>query len=162
MHQPESPLDYTTAAIYTNDLLDAYMDFKNLWKKLHLSKYSVTAVRRLLNLVVTSQFEIGQATLSRSKFDQPDEVRLLTQNTSNNDLDDLARALEKAAVGTNADFQAQAKELQLTIKQKASHHHSDYTYAPTISGLMKARADCRAEMIKIVHEVRVLSCAKLR
>jgi hypothetical protein len=110
-----------------------------------------------LTSTVTGLFETGQGVLTPSTFNEPEEVRLLTQQAGHNDLDDLARALEKASVSTSADFQAQAKELQLTIKQKSSHYHSDYTYAPTISGLMKARADCRAEMIKIVHEVCIPS-----
>lgn len=111
---------------------------------------------------MTSLFETGQGVLKPSTFNEREEVRLLTQQAGHNDLDDLARALEKASVSTSADFQAQARELQLTIKQKSSHHHSDYSYAATISGLMKARADCRAEMIKIVHEVCVPSRVDIR
>lgn len=29
-------LDYDVASLYTNDLLDAMMAYKNIWKKIHL------------------------------------------------------------------------------------------------------------------------------
>ena len=33
-----SPLDYEIAGYYTNDLLDAMMDYKNIWKEIHISE----------------------------------------------------------------------------------------------------------------------------
>lgn len=32
-----TPLDYSIAELYTQDLLDAFVDYKNVWKVIHQS-----------------------------------------------------------------------------------------------------------------------------
>ena len=52
--QPErpTPLDYENAGIYTAALLDAYMDYKNMWKDVQLLQFEVASRGRKLKETV--------------------------------------------------------------------------------------------------------------
>ena len=122
--------DYENASVYASALLDAYTDYKVIWRNIHAGTY----------------VRLHASGPSRS----PQIVSLAVSEVQE------GRARLDKAPGTPADL----KEIQEFYKQNPPPATSAVRlepYNPTILGLELARKDCRFEMIKIVKEVSVCS-----
>ncbi|KAF2007639.1 hypothetical protein P154DRAFT_152 [Amniculicola lignicola CBS 123094] len=126
-----TPLDYESAGIYTSALLDSYMDYKSIWKQIQ---------------VATAELETGQTQL---KIAQPSgEVLNYAPPTPTRKYEDSIRTEPPAESDT------QQKPLAVPF---TPHQFKIAAYLPTPLGLDKARRDCRLEMVKIVHEVDLVT-----
>lgn len=134
------PILYENAGLYTKYLLDSYIDYKLLWKRI---------------AGAIDELEINRATIELA---QPGEdicklakVKHLPASPSN----------QKSITGSGPDDDKAQGQTQ-TIQGYGSLKHQDasdqatttYTvFQPTFAGLIEARKVCRFEMAKIVQEV---------
>ncbi|GAO18648.1 uncharacterized protein UV8b_03395 [Ustilaginoidea virens] len=165
LEQPKpSVLDYDIASLYTNDLLDSMMSYKNIWKKLHVD---------------ASDFELGLVTLQKAVPPRAKPPRRDNNGNGNGNGSGHGRRGERrhfiedvvqTARDHSDDSVDRVLELVKLLHSPAGSHSSqgsqpqtsqdfDYPdnagvpYEPDDHGLEKARKDCRLEMIKIVKEV---------
>ncbi|KAF2805523.1 uncharacterized protein BDZ99DRAFT_423807 [Mytilinidion resinicola] len=130
-----SPLDYENAGIYTSSLLDAYMDYKSMWKEIAEIIY---------------EQEKGQSKYHPRKSDD----NLITYGKNfQEDYDLRTKAFEEESKTALARPGAYAG----IVLEKPLPPNELQPYIPDIFGLDKARRDCRFEMIKIVREVGEVS-----
>ncbi|MCJ1397772.1 hypothetical protein MMC11_000968 [Xylographa trunciseda] len=135
---PKNALSYENVDIYTDSLLDAYMNFKNLWKQLH---------------IITVEYDLGRGRLEKSDYNEPLDVKALNRHGKKKD--PYADILTMVQNGKEKDPEIVLEEIKKALgkTKPESHYHTDFVYPPTLQGLEKARTDCRVEMIKIVKEV---------
>lgn len=134
------PILYENAGLYTKYLLDSYIDYQLLWKRI---------------AGAIDELEINRATIELA---QPREdicnlatVRPLPVPPSN----------QKAITGSSPDGGKAQGQLQTTqgddsLKHQYASNQKTTTYTvfqPTFAGLIEARKVCRFEMAKIVQEV---------
>ena len=50
-----SPLDYESAGIYTNDLLDGYMDYKAMWKQISSATHELKGGRATVEIACLTE-----------------------------------------------------------------------------------------------------------
>nr|RBQ86854.1 hypothetical protein FVER53263_13019 [Fusarium verticillioides] len=130
-----SPLDYENAGIYTNSLLDAYMDYKYIWSQI---QERIAAVDKGLMTVKKAEEQDGLATY-RESFAKSYEERL--------------KAF-KEAEKTMLENPSQFRDIVLEPPMPAN---ALQPYTADLYGLDHAKRDCRFEMIKIVREVKAVS-----
>ncbi|KAF5847640.1 hypothetical protein GGP41_000326 [Bipolaris sorokiniana] len=131
-----SPLDYENAGIYTGALLDAYMDYKSIWKHIQITN---------------QEFKPGTTDLVKSE-----PCRELLEYT-----EECAPALKPAIQDTastyTSDEYPESSENPQDLQQKKDTFRPNILhyepYSALIVGLGKARRGCRLEMTKIVREV---------
>ncbi|KAJ7093719.1 hypothetical protein C8R44DRAFT_989861 [Mycena epipterygia] len=157
-----SPLDYENAGVYSSALLDAYMDFKVMWRNIQMAAWEV---------------EQGQSYLvAKPNLPELSEMAAEAKEYYATQMNHYQKSLP----GPAAESQASALIVQATpSEEKSEKEWSDVDaapkqvikvqprepveaplppntltpYAANIFGLDKARRDCRFEMIKIVKEV---------
>ncbi|KAI1291440.1 hypothetical protein F5Y03DRAFT_403279 [Xylaria venustula] len=123
-----TPLLYDNAALYTNDLLDAYMDYKSIWKQIHVDNANLAE-----GLIELSKAE-NHRPLLKDKPQEEDRMSLI---------EDVISYME-GSTSANKSHDERIHDFR---------DHDFQAYEPTFSGLQKARKDCRFEMLKIVNEV---------
>ncbi|CAO2650018.1 Nn.00g013100.m01.CDS01 [Neocucurbitaria sp. VM-36] len=134
-----SPLDYENAGIYTAALLDAYMDYKSIWKQIQTMNWDFENGTLLLEEAKPSQELLDYGNSCRPKMPT-------TTPEHNSQATTSAPAVPEGS--ENSD------DLVTVPKRPFTPNVLDCEpYSPSIVGLNKARRDCRLEMIKIVHEV---------
>lgn len=138
-----SPLDYENAGIYTGALLDAYMDYKALWKQISNATYEIEANRATIEMGEPSE-EIFKLAKVR---DLPLEDRARSQNTA---------SAKPLILETEGDSEGQLTAVSLDRPGKQPDEPAIKVipvFQPSFAGLIEARKVCRFEMSKIVREV---------
>ncbi|EXL96786.1 hypothetical protein ACKRZS_005818 [Fusarium odoratissimum] len=146
-------LDYDVASLYTNDLLDAMMAYKNIWKKIHLD---------------ITDYEDNNVTLKTAKI-EPRKADVKTEISKPKRMEALhfLQDLVDTARENAGDSSEQVLELVNLLHSPGGTHTASsqssknfeypdnigIPYEPDEFGLEKARKDCRLEMLKIVKEV---------
>lgn len=136
--------------MYSSALLDAYMDYKLIWKQIQTSKRFVFHLWALADICSSAIWEVDN------------NVSSLAARTA-------AAALTEYAEDFNKAFAEQKKKYEASQKpdnrgaitqghiEEPIPPNKVVPYGGDIFGLDKARRDCRFEMIKIVREVCVHS-----
>ncbi|KAF8212688.1 hypothetical protein K438DRAFT_1662231 [Mycena galopus ATCC 62051] len=148
-----SPLDYENAGVYSSALLDAYMDYKVMWRNIQQAAWEV---------------ENGQSTLA-VKDALPELAELETEAKAYYDkqmsqYQQRQQPLQAASTTTPAtdpnatqpapqQTPAPVVPAQQALLEAPIPPNDLVPYKGTQFGLDKARRDCRFEMIKIVREV---------
>ena len=127
------PLDYENAGIYTGALLDAYMDYKSMWKQISQATYELEGNRATIQMGEPSE-----------------EMARLAEVTVPVDDDASASATGQQLVP------AESAQNQLIGRSKSELIP---VFTPSFAGLIQARKVCRLEMSKIVREVNLVSKA---
>ncbi|KAJ7797131.1 hypothetical protein B0H13DRAFT_1674612 [Mycena leptocephala] len=145
-----SPLDYENAGVYSSALLDAYMDFKVMWRNIQMGMLARLGSRT-------------RTVLPQSQT-QPPELSEMAAEAKKHYVAQMDR-YQKSLPGPGTESQALTLIVPATpSEEKTENGWSDSVEAPlppnvltpypaNIFGLDKARRDCRFEMIKIVKEV---------
>jgi hypothetical protein len=137
-----SPLDYENAGVYSSALLDAYMEYKSIWREL-------------------------QGTISEVGANQV----VLCKASETTDLKDLKSEIQASYKASFDAYEASKKETTVTIYNAGGYATTEarkqleppikpntmLPYNNSLYGLEQAKRDCRFEMIKIVREVDAVS-----
>lgn len=153
MQRTVSPLNYDLADLYTNDLLDLYMDYKHLWKSIHLCTYVLRqeSARPANVAVVFVAYEFGKITLKKSEWKEEGHAARKQEDRRKPELQEIIKHFED---NPSDSHDQEISWLKSFLAARNNRDHDAQYYEPTFAGLMKAKKDCRAEMIKIVKEVR--------
>lgn len=139
------PLDYENAGIYTGALLDAYMDYKALWKQISNATYELESSRATINMGEPSE-EIAK--LAR--------VREFPSGKTNSTTRQITEGSSTSSTVTEVRDQQ-----QLAVLEEDNPISSDIkevsVFPPSFAGLIQARKVCRFEMSKIVREVDLVA-----
>ncbi|KAJ2993958.1 hypothetical protein NUW58_g1681 [Xylaria curta] len=130
-----SPLDYENAGIYTNSLLDAYMDYKYIWSQI---QERISAVDKGLMTLQKSE-EHPSLGAYRESF--------IASFNKRTEAYEEAKNLALAKPGKYGDL----------ILEPPMAPNTLVPYPADLFGLDHAKRDCRFEMIKIVREVNAVS-----
>ncbi|XP_014562071.1 hypothetical protein COCVIDRAFT_22035 [Bipolaris victoriae FI3] len=135
-----SPLDYENAGIYTGALLDAYMDYKSIWKHIQILNW---------------KFESGTTELFKS---EPTQELLTYAKECTKERESVPKPANQDTTLTHTIYEhPEGSEHSSDLQSKKPTFKPNVLlcepYSPSIVGLSKARRDCRLEMTKIVHEV---------
>ncbi|CVL12395.1 uncharacterized protein FPRN_03601 [Fusarium proliferatum] len=125
-----SPLDYENAGIYTNSLLDAYVDYKYIWSQ----------IQERINLLDKNLITIH-------KLKEPEGLPSYRKN-----FQDTYEALKQTYDKSLALHKADPTLYPRTLEEPLLPNRLE-AYAGDLFGLDLAKRDCRLEMIKIVKEV---------
>lgn len=136
-----SPLDYENAGVYSSALLDAYMDYKSVWKELQAMSWVANKGRAILSKR-TAQPEL--TVIYNSAYQS-----YIDQDKAYKEENEAARENEQALVQRNA---VTTKPVIHKVGKPLPPRQLT-PYMPTVFGLDEAQRDCRFEMIKIVREV---------
>ncbi|KAF7344070.1 hypothetical protein MVEN_01696600 [Mycena venus] len=149
-----SPLDYENAGVYSSALLDAYMDFKVMWRNIQMAAWEVEQGQSYL-IAKPNLPEFSEMATEAQKHYMAQTARyqkLLTGPAAESETSSQivpATPLEDGSTATQAVAKVGSRELvEAPLPPNALK-----PYPATIFGLDKARRDCRFEMIKIVKEV---------
>ena len=144
-------MDYENAGIYTGALLDAYMDYKVLWKQILHATYELEGNRATIDMGEPSE-EIVKNLAKIREFPTANETR--------------SSAVKEIATGQNlgvgVNHSPSSKQLAL-FGQGSRQSPNDpaitelSVFQPTFAGLIQARKVCRFEMSKIVKEVDLVA-----
>ncbi|OCK80670.1 hypothetical protein K432DRAFT_416534 [Lepidopterella palustris CBS 459.81] len=126
-----SPLDYENAGIYTSSLLDAYMEYKTMWKD--IQQY-------------TWDLDHGLAAIKARESDKNLEAFAALNK------EDYDKRMAKYTEAKQALSRASGAYSEVTLEEPLPPNEVK-PYPADLFGLDKARRDCRFEMIKIVREV---------
>ncbi|KAF7317696.1 hypothetical protein MKEN_00857300 [Mycena kentingensis (nom. inval.)] len=174
-----SPLEYENAGVYSSALLDAYMDYKVMWRDIQQGAFPHPSLPPPAESIVAAwEVEQGQSMLT-VKSDIPEfaEMAIEAKTDFTNRTQDYQRKVQSrkalsapldaaASVPVEGDGTSPAPDavVPLSTPSPSISSPSGVLVAPmppnelkpynaTIFGLDKARRDCRFEMIKIVREV---------
>lgn len=133
------PLDYENAGIYTGALLDAYMDYKSLWKNISLAMYELKGNRATIDMGEPLEEMAALAKVRKFPVDEkmPEQKRI-------DDKESLSNEEQLALAGVQ-------------IQKHGSDLFQIPVFQPTFAGLIQARKICRFEMTKIVREVDLVA-----
>ncbi|KAJ5294392.1 hypothetical protein N7508_009213 [Penicillium antarcticum] len=126
-----SPLDYENAGIYTGGLLDAYAEYKTLWKDIHQTISDVNS----RNASARPREVVPGMKAYAESFDADYKERLTQYN------------------GVVKTIEANREAYKGVTVEKPLPPNEVVPYRGDLFDLDKARRDCRFEMIKIVREV---------
>ncbi|KAF3940573.1 hypothetical protein ABW19_dt0208725 [Dactylella cylindrospora] len=175
-----SPLQYENAGLYTNALLDAFMDYKVMWKQISQATDELEAGRASIELGRPSEEIYGQAVIKIMSQEETD-LRLIASRRAKLIESNLAAIKDEGSKsksgppetsGTPAETDASSPDpatqlVPLTnvpvlgqdgARDKANKDVIPYTvFENSFVGLIKARRACRFEMSKIVNEVGLVA-----
>ncbi|KAF7343734.1 hypothetical protein MSAN_01954000 [Mycena sanguinolenta] len=140
-----SPLDYENAGVYSSALLDAYMDYKVMWRDIQQAAWDV---------------DKGQSALT-AKNALPEFAELQAESKAYYDkqmveYNQKQQALQAASTSTDPNATqppAPIVPAQQALPEGPIPPNNIVPYKGNQFGLDAARRDCRFEMIKIVREV---------
>lgn len=151
-----SPMDYEIAGIYTNSLLDSYMEYKNIWadissliKQISENKLYVKKKSEIAGAVIDDKKkkEISEDKVYVKKREETPELINYRKEPEQDYKDRMVRFnAAKAALEKSGTLS------QVTLEEPLPANECK-PYDPDDFGLDKAQRDCRFEMIKIVREV---------
>ncbi|KAF4943986.1 hypothetical protein FSARC_14799 [Fusarium sarcochroum] len=130
-----SPLDYENAGIYTNSLLDSYMDYKYIWSQI---QERIAAVDKGLMTVKKAEEQDGLSSY-RESFAQSYQKRL-----------EAFQEAQKSVLANPGQYRD-------IVLEPPMPSNALQPYTGDLYGLDHAKRDCRFEMIKIVREVKAVS-----
>ena len=143
------PLDYENAGIYTGALLDAYMDYKALWKQISNATYELEGNRATIDMGEPSEEIVHLAKVrpfplvdKNSKFKQITDGKPAEEDTADE---------QRLALSVGQQRKQQLKPLDESDLKKIQ------VFQPSFAGLIEARKMCRFEMSKIVREVDLVA-----
>jgi hypothetical protein len=143
-----TPLDYENAGVYTGELLDAFLDYRVMWKELRITSEDLQ--RNAITLKITSKTPL-MAHYAQELKDNYDK-QLQAYNAS------VAQPVATPSTDSGASGGAPlshssgfAGQMPQCCKPLQPNHVEPYT--ADIFGLESARRDCRFEMIKIAQEI---------
>ena len=146
------PLDYENAGIYTGALLDAYMDYKALWKQISNATYELEGNRATIAMGEPSE-EIVHLAKVRS-------FPLVDRNTKSKRIPD-GKPESKSEEDIGNEQQSAVSDKQQRKQQSTPSGESEIkdllVFQPSFAGLIEARKMCRFEMSKIVREVDLVA-----
>ncbi|KAJ7855663.1 hypothetical protein B0H13DRAFT_1641803 [Mycena leptocephala] len=157
-----SPLDYENAGVYSSALLDAYLDFKVMWRNIQMAAWEVEQGQSYLkakpNLPELSEMA---AEAKKHYVAQMDRYQKSLPGPAT---ESQALALIVPATPSEEKTENGGSDVDAAPKQVIKVQQCELVEAPlppnvltpypaNIFGLDKARRDCRFEMIKIVKEV---------
>lgn len=142
------PLDYENAGIYTGALLDAYMDYKSLWKQISHATYELEGKRATVDRGEPSEEMVKLAIVCHFPLTNPkDDAQSETKQVEEEKPRRIADSASTTRVTTTG-------ELKPSNDPEENQIH---TFEPTFAGLISARKTCRFEMSKIVREVDLVA-----
>ncbi|EMD85057.1 hypothetical protein COCC4DRAFT_31650 [Bipolaris maydis ATCC 48331] len=135
-----SPLDYENAGIYTGALLDAYMDYKSIWKHIQ---------------IINWEFESGTTKLVKSEPTKEllDYAKKCAQEGASAPKSASRGQSRSHTSGKHLEGSEDSRDLQPKKNTFKPNILDCEPYDASFVGLSKARRDCRLEMTKIVNEV---------
>ncbi|THV02549.1 hypothetical protein K435DRAFT_345614 [Dendrothele bispora CBS 962.96] len=170
-----SPLDYENAGVYSSTLLDAYIDYKVMWRNIQttLSEVEQGQSELVVKADIPELSELSreanayyekQLAIYKKEFEQKDGTTPSAAKAPSVESDASDRAWEVLPSTTttgSADAANAATKKQMPSVKKAPPEGPEppmppnklQPYKASIFGLDKARRDCRFEMIKIIREV---------
>ncbi|KAK6359112.1 hypothetical protein TWF696_000279 [Orbilia brochopaga] len=175
-----SPLQYENAGLYTNSLLDAFMDYKVMWKQISQATDELEAGRASIELGRPSEEIYGQAVIKIMSQEETD-LRLIASRKAKQAESSLAAikaegntpksessGTSEAPAGTGEPSSDATKQLvpltsvpvmgQDVVRDRSNKDVIPYTvFENSFVGLIKARRACRFEMSKIVNEVGLVA-----
>ncbi|KAK6525430.1 hypothetical protein TWF694_005568 [Orbilia ellipsospora] len=150
-----TPLDYENAGIYTGSLLDAYMDYKSLWKQISQATHELESGRATIEIARPTE-EIYE--LARVKAIPANEImgnKQLESSSKSGSSDSNAKNNKGNAGDANLKSSVQ---LVPATGAKLPNEVTQFTvFSPSFAGLILARKICRFEMSKIVNEVDLVA-----
>ncbi|KAK7435786.1 hypothetical protein VKT23_019484 [Stygiomarasmius scandens] len=152
-----TPLDYENAGVYSSALLDAYMDFKVMWRNISTAIWEVEEGQSEL----TGKGDIPEfAELNREfkehyqhQVDSYKQKMLEYSSSTAVVVADATETTETTDEESKAPTQSKNLTLPRSLPEEPIPPNDLVPYKASIFGLEKARRDCRFEMIKIVREV---------
>ena len=145
-----SLLDYENAGIYTNSLLDRYMDYKALWKNISVAALELENNRADIELSEPSEDIYRLALVKALPHEQRDIKALVAKRQKQAGLE--------GGQGQEGSSKISANLQRGSGGSDGSEEETRFTVFPaSFAGLIEARQVCRAEMVKIVNEVDVVS-----
>ncbi|KAF7341631.1 hypothetical protein MSAN_02060600 [Mycena sanguinolenta] len=144
-----SPLDYENAGVYSSALLDAYMDYKVLWRDIQQAAWEVDKGQSALTAKnALPEFAELQAE-SKAYYDK----QVAEYQQQQQALQAAPPTTDPAADPNAAQPPAPVVPAQRTLLEAPMPPNNIVPYKGSQFGLDAARRDCRFEMIKIVREV---------
>ncbi|KAF7349013.1 hypothetical protein MVEN_01422400 [Mycena venus] len=146
-----SPLDYENAGVYSSALLDAYMDFKVMWRNIQIAAWEVEQGQSYL-VAKPDLPELSEMAAEAKKYyaAQTDRYQKSLPGPA---AESEASSEEEKSDGSTATAGQVVKAGPREPVEAPLPPNALRPYPATIFGLDKARRDCRFEMIKIVKEV---------
>ena len=142
------PLDYENAGIYTGALLDAYMDYKAMWKQISYSTYELEANRATIDMGEPSE---DIASLAKVRDLPLKDAQKDTKRVQN------GPHLPTSTNNTIEGEQTTTTAYETNTLTSNSSLKTVPVFQPTFAGLIQARKICRFEMSKIVREVDLVA-----
>lgn len=170
-----SPLSYENAGVYTNSLMEHYMDYKSLWKQISSSTYELESNRASIEMAQPSQDVYALARVQFLPKAQIESVessrqRAITEAAKEGDsagtskVGDSDDSTNMSSQSGGKPKQSQTRSTQLTLPSSSSMEVNEddqsisfKVFPPTFAGLIQARQVCRWEMGKIVNEVDLVT-----
>ncbi|EPS38324.1 hypothetical protein H072_8001 [Dactylellina haptotyla CBS 200.50] len=173
-----SPLQYENAGLYTNALLDAFMDYKSMWKQISQATDALESGQASIELGRPSEEIYAQAVIKVMSQDETDrrliesrkqkllESELATAKAEVKKLKAQSSGTEKAIEDvdtppTNETAPEQTAADDASAEKTKTEDKKDvipYTvFKDSFVGLIQARRACRFEMSKIVNEVGLVA-----
>ncbi|KAF7344156.1 hypothetical protein MVEN_01705800 [Mycena venus] len=149
-----SPLDYENAGVYSSALLDAYMDFKVMWRNIQMAAWEVEQGQSYL-VAKPNLPELSEMATEAQKHYTAQTARyqkLLTGPTAESETSSQIVPVTPLEDGSTVTQKVVKVESRGLLEAPLPPNPLK-PYPATIFGLDKARRDCRFEMIKIVKEV---------
>ncbi|KAJ7351546.1 hypothetical protein DFH08DRAFT_923452 [Mycena albidolilacea] len=148
-----SPLDYENAGVYSSALLDAYMDFKVMWRNIQMAAWEVEQGQSYL-IAKLNLPEFSEMAAEAKKYYAAQTVRYQKSLLGPAVESGTSSLIENGGPEGDGSTVMQVVKAGLHEPVEAPLPPNALTpYPATIFGLDKARRDCRFEMIKIVKEV---------
>ncbi|KAF7358356.1 hypothetical protein MVEN_00885600 [Mycena venus] len=156
-----SPLDYENAVVYSSALLNAYMDFKVMWRKIQMDKFAAWEVEQGQSYLVAKPNvpELSEMAAEARKYYAAHTDRYqksLSGPAAESQVLSLTAPSTASEENQNgeSDVPEQVAKVRPRERTEAPLPPNAFTpYPANIFGLDKARRDCRFEMIKIAKEI---------
>lgn len=154
-----SPLDYENAGVYTSELLEAYIDYKNIWKQTRLDiedlgKGDITLTKATKSDDMTKYAAelLANYKLQKDAYDAEMKRRRAGADAAANASTTTSAPPVNATGSSSSTFPGRMPQCCIPVQPNPME-----PYEPTVFGLEKARQHCRNEMIKIVQEVDAIA-----
>ncbi|EUC44017.1 hypothetical protein COCMIDRAFT_6579 [Bipolaris oryzae ATCC 44560] len=131
---------YENAGIYTSALLDAYMDYKSIWKHIQVTNWEFES--GITNLVKSTPTKELLDYAKECANEPPPAQKPATRDQTSTHTS-----------GKRIEGSEHSQELQPKKNSFKPNILECEPYSASFVGLNKARRDCRLEMTKIVNEV---------
>nr|XP_036588070.1 uncharacterized protein CTRU02_02082 [Colletotrichum truncatum]KAF6799211.1 hypothetical protein CTRU02_02082 [Colletotrichum truncatum] len=154
------PLSYENAGIYTNALLDHYMDYKVLWKQISQAIYELEAGRATIEKARPSE-DLFKHTDIKNQLTQTDVELLIGRKPVMDSNAHTSAELQPNGEPRTDAVALTAHDLAVTVQTYSGNLAGGITtyeiFNASFAGLIEARKVCRFEMAKLVTEVDLIA-----